>query len=155
MTLGSVTSRETNLLLYLNKHDWWTARFRKFSLQFSPVEDQVYYCANSVCDSVPACDFMLENVYCFSVKHYTNYLMNNLLPFSQAAIHASSPKKLSVVAHGAAAPTTHFRRVPFGLLMNCPYSLCFLEGLPKKHSDYLGQLLSGDDKHLWKTVKVF
>lgn len=59
----------------------------------------------------------------FSVKHYTNYLMNNLLPFSQAANHASSPKKWSLVASGAAALATHFCRVPFGLAMNCPYSL--------------------------------
>lgn len=81
--------------------------------------------------------------------------MNNLLPFSQAANHASSPNKLSLVAGGTAAPTTHFCRVPFGIAMNCPYSLCFLEGLPEKHNDYRCQLLSVDDRHLWKAVKVF
>ena len=84
---------------------------------------------------------MLENVHCFSVKHCTNYLMNNLLPFSQAANHACSPKKLRLVASGTAVPTTHFCRVPFGLAMNCPYSL-FLGRSSKKAQLSLSAFIS-------------
>lgn len=93
---------------------------------------------------------MPENVHCFSVKHYTNYLMNNLLPLSQAANHASSLQKSSLVASGAAALTTRFCSVPFGLATNCPSSMCFWETLPKTPNNYLCQVLSVHNRQLWK-----
>lgn len=74
--------------------------------------------------------------------------MNNLLPFSQAANYTSSPKKLSLVASGTAALNTHFCQIPFGLAINCPFSQCFLEGLPKNHDNYICQLLSVDTASL-------
>lgn len=65
------------------------------------------------------------------------------------------PAEIEPGSHGAAAPTTHFCSVPFGLAMNCPSSMCFWETLPKTPNNYLCQVLSVHNRQLWKQPRLF